>query len=286
VSAPIRNVSDTARWVAAYRALESAREDALFSDPFAALLAGDRGPAIAARAPRPTRDGWPVIARTKVIDDMALAAIREGCDRVISLAAGLDARPYRLELPASLPWIEADLPDMIFEKNAALAHADPRCALRRVAVDLADPIARAAFLDEALRGAERALVLTEGLVMYLTPDIVESLARDLARPAVAYWITDLLSPASRNLVMLAADGMLANAPMRFAPGEGVAFFEALGWRVEALRSLFDEARRFRRLPPLLDLLAMLPLPRPNPRRLGRAPWAGVVQLTPRRALAG
>ena len=55
----ISNVSDTARWMAAERAVESVRPDALFIDPFANRLAGDRGRAIAATAPRLTRNGWP-----------------------------------------------------------------------------------------------------------------------------------------------------------------------------------------------------------------------------------
>ena len=42
----IRNVSDTARWVAFYRAMESERPDAVFRDPFARRLAGERGEAI------------------------------------------------------------------------------------------------------------------------------------------------------------------------------------------------------------------------------------------------
>lgn len=42
-SSPVTGVSDTARWVAVYRAWESARPDALFHDPFAQRLAGDRG---------------------------------------------------------------------------------------------------------------------------------------------------------------------------------------------------------------------------------------------------
>jgi O-methyltransferase involved in polyketide biosynthesis len=37
----------------------------------------------------------------------------------------------------------------------------------RRAVDLLDPAARDAFLNEALAGATKALVLTEGLLMYL-----------------------------------------------------------------------------------------------------------------------
>ena len=40
---PFRNISDTARWVAVYRAIESERPDAWFRDPLAKRLAGERG---------------------------------------------------------------------------------------------------------------------------------------------------------------------------------------------------------------------------------------------------
>jgi O-methyltransferase involved in polyketide biosynthesis len=48
----VSNVSDTARWVAVYRSWESARKDALFHDPYADFLAGERGKTIAALMPR------------------------------------------------------------------------------------------------------------------------------------------------------------------------------------------------------------------------------------------
>src|SRR5436305_8472538 len=95
----VETVSDTARWVAAHRAVESARADAHFHDPLAALLAGERGAAIAAKAPTMARGGWAIVARTHAIDDLIDASLRQGCDRVLCLAAGLDARPYRLQLP-------------------------------------------------------------------------------------------------------------------------------------------------------------------------------------------
>lgn len=258
---------------------KSARHDPLFHDPYAAQLAGDRGMLIAARSPRQVRNGWPVVARTKAIDDLIQRSLAEGCDRVLNLAAGLDTRPYRLDLPASLDWIEADLPALIAEKNAALSHAVPRCRLAREAVDLADPAARAAFLDRALVGANRALVITEGLLTYLTDDVVRSLARDFARPSVRAWILDMLSPATRDEVMRQMDETLASAPMLFAPPEGIAFFEALGWRTSDMRSLLEEARRLRRLPWLLQILAALPLPPPDPRKLARRQWSAVVRLS-------
>src|SRR5215468_1053015 len=114
-------VSDTARWVAAYRAMESARADALFKDPLADRMAGARGRAMAAGAPRLIRKGWSIITRTKLIDDLVLDTVRAGCDRVVNLAAGMDTRPYRLPLPASLQWIDADLPALLDEKERLLA---------------------------------------------------------------------------------------------------------------------------------------------------------------------
>ncbi len=71
---------------------------------------------------------------------------------------------------------------------------------------------------------------------------------------------------------------LVNAPLKFAPPSGVAFFfEALGWRVAQVHSIFHAAVRFRRLPWFLKPVALLP--EPNPRKLGKARWSGVVQLT-------
>ncbi len=273
----IASVSDTARWAAIYRADESARADALFDDPYAARLAGARGVAIAARAPRQMLGGWQVVARTVAIDGLVRSAVAEGCDRVLCLAAGLDMRPYRLALPASLTWIEADLPAVIEEKQRILVGEAATCRVTRESVDLADPSARGAFLDRALAGAARALIITEGLLTYLDDAVVEALVHDLARPEVKGWVFDILSPATRNMVMKATSGDLANAPMRFAPPNGVGYFEALGWRPVDIVSVFVEAARLGRLPWFLRLLARLPLPQPDPRRLGGAHWSAVAR---------
>ena len=116
----ITHVSDTARWTALHRATESARPDALFRDPLAERLAGEHGRAIVARVPRTTRNGWWLVARTKIIDDAIAEAITDGCDRVLNLAAGLDTRPYRLDLPPDLTWVEADLPALLANQQKTL----------------------------------------------------------------------------------------------------------------------------------------------------------------------
>lgn len=57
-AAPIRHISDTALWVAVYRAQESERPDAVFRDPLARRLAGERGAQIAATMPFAQRHAW------------------------------------------------------------------------------------------------------------------------------------------------------------------------------------------------------------------------------------
>jgi methyltransferase (TIGR00027 family) len=277
-ASPISNVSDTARWVAVYRAWESARPGALFHDPYAKSLAGERGETIAKLMPAQARSGWPMVARTKLIDDLVQKQVAQGCDCVVNLAAGLDTRPYRLELPQTLQWIEVDLPALIEEKEALLADAVPRCQLRRMKVDLTEREARVAALQDALGLSTRALVLTEGLLVYLDEVQVRNLSGDLAALAgVRCWILDLGSPAILEMMRKGMGATLTNAPLKFAPENGVAFFEALGWRVAQVHSIFHAAVRYRRLPWFLTPFALLP--KPNPRKLGQARWSGVVELT-------
>ncbi|APE14682.1 class I SAM-dependent methyltransferase [Mycolicibacterium pallens] len=274
----VSNVSDTARWVTAHRAKESARPDALFHDPLAERLAGEQGHAIIAAAPRSIRDGWWLVARTKIIDDLIAEAISQGCDRVLNLAAGLDTRPYRLDLPSDLLWVEADLPDLVAEKEQLLAGETPRCRLSRHAVDLADPRAREAFLDDALAGASKAFVLTEGLLMYLTDADVVGLSAAFQRPEIFWWTFDFGSGGIKATMNDRTDGMMRNAPIKFGPPNGVAFFEGLGWSTALIEPLLPAARRFRRLPLLLRLAALLP--QPDPRKPGDKMWSAVACLTP------
>ncbi|MEY2854100.1 MAG: hypothetical protein RL030_1232, partial [Pseudomonadota bacterium] len=80
----IRSVSDTAIWVAHYRAVETGRADAMFRDPFARLLTGERGGQIARTFGRFGRyTEWIVLTRTVIIDDFIMEAIRGGVDAVI-----------------------------------------------------------------------------------------------------------------------------------------------------------------------------------------------------------
>ncbi|WP_405163129.1 SAM-dependent methyltransferase [Nocardia sp. NBC_01499] len=277
----IASVSDTARWVATYRADESARPDALFDDFLAAELAGERGTAIAAAAKRTLLGAWFFVARTKLIDDMIATCVARGCDRVINLAAGLDTRPYRLELPPDLEWFEADLPAMIDEKEQRLAQRTPRCRISRHRVDLADPAARRDFLNTAVQNAEKTAVISEGLLLYLSESEVSALSSDLTRPEIAWWIADIISPAFVALSKPALRGKMNNLVVKFGPATGIGYFEGVGWTIEDSSSHLVAADRWHRLPPLLRPFARLP--QPDPRRPGWLPTSAVALLGRRKA---
>ena len=249
MTAAIRNVSDTALWVAMYRAYESERPDALFRDPHARRLAGARGEAIVASMPRGRAMAWPMIVRTAVMDEIVLHCVRDGAGSVLNLAAGLDTRAFRLPLPETLRWFDADLPDMVAYMQEQLAGERPACVHERVAVDLTDAAARAALFARVAAGGGPVLVVAEGLLVYLTPADVAGLAQQLhAQPQFRWWLIDLASPMLLRRLQGTWGARLkaGNAPMQFAPAEGTAFFAPHGWREAEFRSTWEEARRLHR----------------------------------------
>ena len=256
---PIAHVSDTARWVAFYRAMESERPDALFRDPFARGLAGERGADIVRRMRRGRAFAWPMIVRTAVMDEIVLRLVAEaGVDTVLNLAAGLDVRPFRLALPATLRWIDVDFADVLDYKRDVLGDARPACQYEARPADLTDADQRRDALAAA--GTRSTLVVTEGLLVYLEPAQVADLGRDLAdQPHRRWWLTDLGSPRLLKMLERTWGDQLAagNAPFRFAPAEGSAFFAPLGWREAEFRSMWEEALRLKRTMPLAWLWNLL-----------------------------
>ncbi len=282
MTTPIQHVSDTARWVALYRAMESDRPDALFRDPYARKLAGEQGERIVGSMRKGRAWAWPMIVRTAVIDELILRTIaQEGVDTVLNLAAGLDTRPYRLPLPASLTWIEVDFPDVIAYKTGELADARPVCALQHVGVDLTDAARRRALFDQIGAAARRVLVVSEGLLIYLPPEQVAALGRDLASPAsLRWWLIDLGSPRLLKMMEKTWGRAVAagNAPFRFAPAEGTQFFEPLGWREAEFRSMWDESLRLKRSMPFARVWNLVGKLYPKSKREEFRRMSGIVLL--------
>ena len=225
-SSSVRNISDTARWVAYFRALETQRPDALFRDPYAERLAGEHGFQIANTLPDGNKHEWAWVARTYLFDQFLARGIQEGATLVINLAAGLDARPYRMQLPSALQWVEVDLPEIIEYKEEILANEKPKCQLQRISLDLSDGAARRKFFADLDSRASKIIVASEGLLIYFTAEEVAALARDLAAaPHFKNWVIDLASPGQLRLMQRSTGKQLseAGAAFKFGPPEGRSF---------------------------------------------------------------
>jgi methyltransferase (TIGR00027 family) len=177
----------TARWTAAARAAESAREDRLFNDPWAAALAGPEGRAwIEQRLPDSV---LPMALRTRYFDDWLHGILESGAIRqMVLVAAGLDTRAFRLSWPKMARCFEIDRPAVLQYKEAILgrARARPRCVRRSVEADLTGPWGDA-LLEAGFDPGEPAGWLLEGLLFYLSSDRIARLLDE---------VTGLASPGS------------------------------------------------------------------------------------------
>src|SRR5215217_1031760 len=250
---PIEHISDTARWIAAYRAMETERPDAIFRDPYARRLAGDRGAEIVATLPNGKQSAWALIARTAVFDEIIRERVASaGVDLVVNLAAGLDTRPWRLDLPSSLRWVDVDLPAILRYKRETLQGETPHCRYEAIEADLTDAAKRDAVLAQLGASASRVLVITEGLLVYLEAEQVHAIAGALhAVPTFRWWLFDLSNARLLAMIQKQWGASLArgNAPMKFAVDDAESYFAPLGWRVVRFRSALEEGRRLRREPP-------------------------------------
>ena len=222
-----------------------------------------------------------MIVRTAVMDEIVMRLVKEeGVDTILNLAAGLDARPYRLDLPSELRWFDVDLEGILAYKEAELAGERPRCRVEFVRADLTHA-ARRAVLQRIGAQARRALVIAEGLLVYLKPEDVTSLAKDLAdQPAFRWWLIDLGSPRLLKMLEKTWGRAVAagNAPLQFAPAEGTRFFQAQGWQEGEFRSMWEESLRLKRTMPLARVWNVIAKLYPKSKREEFRRMSGVVLL--------
>ncbi len=249
----IEHVSDTACWVAYYRWIETQRPDALFKDPLSIKLVGDRGAKLAKHMGIERAMAWSMALRTWIIDRYIAEQVAAGCDGFINLGAGLDTRPYRLDLPNDFKWIEVDFQHVIDYKNDVLKAERPVCRLQRISCDLSDDAARGALLAQLNETGRQLCVMTEGVVPYLTNAAVAALARDLhQQDHIIHWITDYFSPFFQRMSKRGRikRRLAQNAPFRFDPGPALddwpRFFAQTGWQIAQMRYSGDEGTKIGR----------------------------------------
>ncbi len=197
------SVGATATMVAAQRVLS--HREGLIDDPFAEPLVRAVGMDFFTRAldgeidsaeleavdPRFNfrRSAERMAVRTRHFDTLFTDAIDAGVRQAVILAAGLDARAYRLPWPDGTVVFEVDQPEVIEFKSSTLAGlgAKPKADRRAVAIDLRDDWPKA-LCDNGFDTSEPTAWIAEGLLIYLPAE-----AQDLLFDR----IDELSAPGSR-----------------------------------------------------------------------------------------
>jgi O-methyltransferase involved in polyketide biosynthesis len=135
---------------------------------------------------------------------------------------------------------------LLAKKAELLQAAKPACQLERIAVDLTDAAARQSLFETLAARFTRIVLITEGLLVYLGPPLVEILTTELHRcGSVQRWVLEMITPETQRQQMKVWGRVLApaGAEWNFAPTEGFDFFLRHGWRLHSCRSCVLEARR-------------------------------------------
>jgi methyltransferase (TIGR00027 family) len=228
-------LSSTAYWTASVRALETARDDRLIDDPWAAALAGGQGAAWIAQRPAPSV--LPIVLRTRYFDDFLRRIVsQDGIRQVVLMAAGLDTRAYRLGFPADAICFEIDQPAILAYKEATLAglHSQPTCRRRSVPANLTGPW-REALLATGFDASVATGWLLEGFLFYLSSEAGERLLGAVtALSAPASWLgfdvvnaVTLTSPRTKPWIEMQAH---SGAPWIGTMDDPAGFLAARGWQ--------------------------------------------------------
>jgi methyltransferase (TIGR00027 family) len=240
----ITHVSDTALMVAACRAHETALEDAFVCDPFAARLAGERGLAILNALPHANVLRFGLAVRTRFVEELLLEALAaHSIKTVLSVGCGLDTRPWRLDLAADLRWIEIDFAGVLDYKDRMMSGERPRCRRERLTADLNDPAQRSAMYEAA--GSTPALMITEGLLLYLPAATVEGLAAESwGQSSVGLWISDITTSTFSKVLGGGTDTMQSIRHVQASDcmtGEQILdVLRRQGWTTAAQRSYITD----------------------------------------------
>ncbi|WP_329271127.1 class I SAM-dependent methyltransferase [Streptomyces pseudovenezuelae] len=235
----------TAVGVARVRALETARENALFRDPLARAFAAAGGlwpsasplPDDEAARRRRAAVAFSIVIRTKFLDDLLRQASASGVRQVVLLGAGMDSRAFRMDWPEGTRLFEVDTAAPLEFKASVLRQerAVAGCERITVAVDLREDwpgALAAAGHDPAVPTAW----IAEGLLIYLPEDAVEVLlSRISAQSATGSRMG--LTLGSRGVIERfgagAVPGSAASMWLSEMPEDPVAWLAGHGWEAQS-----------------------------------------------------
>lgn len=230
----------SAELITGVRARESG---GLFTDPFAARIAGEHGIALANRfCERSPQLGGMVAARTRHLDDEMMEFVRNGGRNIVILGAGYDMRPFRLNFPAGTRIYELDFPTVLIDRQErldAFGVADPEGVTRiQLPIDLRAATA-ASVLEDHMDASSPVFVAWEGVSMYFPEaeirPVLAGIAPLLGNPQSRLWadfVTEqaIVNPTIFPEVEAFMQGMrLLGEPFVFGSDSLETFMESNGF---------------------------------------------------------
>lgn len=194
---PAADISKTARSMALFRALETAKNQnlQLFRDPFASSFLPalfkhgvrfSRAPFVARGLERFIDWNWPGarssgVARTRLIDDWLDDKITSGATQLVILGAGFDCRAYRMEDLSQVTVMELDRAPLLAHKRTILAAHD--CIpnnVRYVPIDFLREDLQTSLLTAGYAPDAKTVFLWEGVTNYLDCEAISSVFNFIA----------------------------------------------------------------------------------------------------------
>ncbi|TPG34367.1 class I SAM-dependent methyltransferase [Mycolicibacterium hodleri] len=253
------SVGATATMVAAQRAL--GHREKLIDDPYAEplvravgvdlftrMLDGDLDLTDVEPSFTPRRAAESMAIRTRFFDKMFLDGAAAGVRQAVILAAGLDARGYRLRWPDGTVVYEVDQPEVIEFKTTTLEGlgAAPTATHRTVAVDLRDDWPKA-LRDNGFDPTKPTAWSAEGLLIYLPPDAQDKLFDAITAlsapgsrlatehvPDLEAFTDERSQRMSQRLKQLGSDIEMADLVYQGERSHVVDYLAARGWDVSVL----------------------------------------------------
>ncbi|MEU9865317.1 SAM-dependent methyltransferase [Streptomyces sp. NPDC047971] len=247
-------VSRTAQWTAAARALETEREDRLFADPYARIVADEIGFELLERYAGAGTVPFLAI-RTTYLDRAIVRAVEErGIRQIVFLAAGMDTRFFRLPWPDGVTVYELDRPALLEAKATMLADEPLPAGRDRITVpvdltqDWTGPLKEAGWKSD-----EPVLWVVEGLLFFLPEEAVRTLISTLSAHAApgSVLLGDVISraalenPLSRPFLSALRED---DNPWLFGTEDPEALLAACGWEVREVKQPGEEGADFDRWP--------------------------------------
>lgn len=255
------SVGATATMVAAQRALS--HREKLIDDPYAEPLVRSVGVDFFTRmldgeitfedidpsfTVRLAAEGMAV--RTRHFDKLFLDAAATGVRQAVILAAGLDARAYRLAWPDGTVVYEVDQPEVIEFKTTTLGRlgAEPTATHRVVAIDLREDWPKA-LADNGFDSKQPTAWIAEGLLIYLPPEAQDKLFDDVTAlsapgswlatervPDVTNFVNGRPKEVSKKMKELGSDISMEDLVYHGERANVIEYLQRLGWTVTAQTS--------------------------------------------------